>query len=113
MYMHVCPSRPFPSSQRKRQHFLLQYAMPKETLLQQVYYSHTQTHSHALTRTQTHKRTQPEAECVGEKALLLLGTRDLVESGEVGEVMEGCVEEVFNQALLHIRHSFTDASQQR
>ncbi len=50
---------------------------------------------------------------MGEKELLLLGTRDLLESGEVGEVLEGCVEEVFNQTLLHIRHAFTDASQQR
>ena len=42
-----------------------------------------------------------------------MGTRDLLESAEVGEVMEGCVEEVFNQAVLHIRESFTAAGQQR
>lgn len=50
---------------------------------------------------------------VGESELLMLGTRDLLEGEEVGEVMEGCVEEVFNQALLHIRQSFTSTSQQR
>ena len=48
-----------------------------------------------------------------ERGLLLLGTRDLLESGEVGEVMDGCVEEVFNQVLLQIRESFIAASQQR
>ena len=42
-----------------------------------------------------------------------MGTRDMLESGEVGEVTEACVEEVFSQATLHIRHAFTAATQQR
>ena len=41
------------------------------------------------------------------------GTRDLLESVEVGEVTGGCVEEVFNQLTMQIREYFTNASQQR
>lgn len=83
------PTHPHHSSlSKRRQHFLLQYAMPKETLLH-----------------------QPEGG-VSERDLLLMGTRDMLESGEVGEVTEACVEEVFSQATLHIRHAFTAATQQ-
>ena len=49
----------------------------------------------------------------GEKELLLLGTRDLLENEEVGYVVDRCVEEVFKQTSEQIRESFNTACQQR
>ena len=46
----------------------------------------------------------------GEREVLLLGTRDLLESGEVGEVVDRCVDQVLTQVDAHITRTFTAAT---